>query len=120
MCEIDDSGDRCDVYSVRELRARKQHKCDACDGPIFVGEQYHRHTSLYDGHWSLERSCLPCDGDRSTFARAHRVGLAPSSFADALADCVDEADPEDAKWLPMLEAVRRRRARPEESEARHG
>lgn len=97
---------------MRRVRARKAHRCAGCGAVIAPGETYERFASLYDGSWSVERGCLACGADADKFGEAHGdMSFFPSGFADALSDCVNEEDPEDAKWLPMLEALQSRRER---------
>jgi hypothetical protein len=117
MCEIDD-GERCSVWSERQRRARKDHKCDTCDGMIGGGEIYILHFSVFDGRVSSGRICVECELAREEFASEHGGILwQPESFADALQECIAEGDtyeddagkrtvdPEDARWVAMLDEM---------------
>jgi hypothetical protein len=52
VCEIVDDGERCDVWSEVQRRARKDHVCSCCRRTIKAGEQYTVHFSAYDGYHS--------------------------------------------------------------------
>lgn len=110
MCEID-IDEYADVWNARHVKARKTWTCQGCRAPILPGERYVRVASLFDSEWSVERGCLACDAAATEFGKAHgNMRFFPSGFIDALIDCVDENDPEDAKWSAMLETIRARRA----------
>lgn len=34
----------------KEVKAKKQHKCNFCNGVIMVGEKYYTSTHIYDNH----------------------------------------------------------------------
>lgn len=109
MCSISEPDDYCQVWNWTARTARKTHRCDCCGGTIRPGERYSVLHSLYDGHWDTEKMCVPCDAAEREFGAAHGdISLSPSGFAQALRECVDEEDPEDARWLPVLEAMRAR------------
>lgn len=42
------------------VKARKQHRCDACVRPIEPGAQHWRSAYLYDGTVSTLRLCVRC------------------------------------------------------------
>lgn len=44
-------------------RARKEHRCIYCGGPIIVGEQYAQQTGFYDGAAYRNRFHEECYGD---------------------------------------------------------
>ena len=58
MC--DEADGTCAVWDARGVRARKQHKCMACDEPIAPGSIYHRVDSLFNGMWSHWVHCTRC------------------------------------------------------------
>lgn len=41
-------------------KARKQHRCDACHGPIAVGEQYSRQTGFFAGRAFCNKLHFEC------------------------------------------------------------
>jgi len=41
--------------------ARKEHKCDYCYKPIYMGEKYLRHKGIQDGEWFSLSYCLRCN-----------------------------------------------------------
>lgn len=55
-----DYGDSPDVYAKSTHKARIAHKCYECGRPITPGERYERVASLYDGHWTIARTCCRC------------------------------------------------------------
>lgn len=46
------TGDACEVFHERIVRAGKPHRCDECDAPIPRGTPYVRIGSLFEGDWS--------------------------------------------------------------------
>jgi len=60
MCMIDDA-DMAQVYDSQHLTARKAHTCDECGREIGPGERYNRVRGLWDGHWSVFKTCAHCD-----------------------------------------------------------
>ena len=59
MCG-DPGVDTVTVADTREVRARKPHRCSACDETIRVGDVYKRTGTLFEGKWETERHCLRC------------------------------------------------------------
>jgi hypothetical protein len=57
-CEFD--GDN-DVQTHQVLKARKEHKCDACNETIKPGHKYVLEKSLYDGSWGQVKRCARCE-----------------------------------------------------------
>jgi len=58
-CECDYDYDPPKFYREKVVRARKQHRCTECRGPILVGEVYFRRT----GKWAdvkTYRECALC------------------------------------------------------------
>jgi hypothetical protein len=48
------------AFYVQETRkARKQHRCYECNGPIFVGEQYSHIVAKWDSVETV-KTCPPC------------------------------------------------------------
>lgn len=48
-CECDDDYDAPEFYSETVVKARKQHRCTECFGPIYPGEQYMRRSGKWNG-----------------------------------------------------------------------
>lgn len=121
MCDIDD-GERCSVWSETQRRARKPHRCDACSGPIGIGEIYLVHFSVFEGYTTSEKMCVECEVARDEFADEHNGMLCtPSGMRETLRECISEGtsaddegnavvDPEDARWQAMLDAMAARAA----------
>ena len=53
-----------DIYEIKKTKARKRHECIACRNPIPIGDEYHTHSSLFDGRWTKEKICDPCEAKR--------------------------------------------------------
>lgn len=51
----------CDIWTRKQQRARKNHKCDCCDEPIPRGHIYATHFTLYDGSTEYVKRCLRCE-----------------------------------------------------------
>lgn len=41
-------------------RSRKEHRCDECYGPIFVGEAYERASGKHEGYFFTHNECSTC------------------------------------------------------------
>lgn len=69
-CVITGGGDydQAAVARAATPRARVPHRCGECDAQIDVGERYERYTSLYDGRWQTDLTCLSCVEIRSHFS----------------------------------------------------
>lgn len=59
MCMADDA-DRVTLLSESEPRARKEYKCAECSRTIKIGEQYQSDRYLFDGRFSIHRTCMQC------------------------------------------------------------
>jgi len=49
-----------DCGSGKWPKARKQHKCEYCFGPILVGETYYRFCGIWQGeyqNWAMHEEC---------------------------------------------------------------
>ena len=56
-----DYGEQAQVYQLDTVKAaRLAHKCYECGKPIAAGEPYERTRSLYDGHWTVAKTCCRC------------------------------------------------------------
>jgi hypothetical protein len=77
-----------DIYDETNFRARKDHKCDACDETIRPGDVYTRVFMLYDGEKSHVKRCARCQK-----IHLHLRGLGDSGeqlWPDEELDCGEE------------------------------
>jgi hypothetical protein len=50
-----------DFGNITSPRARKQHRCEYCYGPIPKGEQHKKFVGMWDGdwqYWRMHNECL--------------------------------------------------------------
>lgn len=59
MCMADDA-DRVTLLSSSEPKARKEYRCGECSRTIKVGETYQSDRYIFDGDFSVHRTCLQC------------------------------------------------------------
>ena len=59
MCMIDD-GETCSVWSEREHKAKKQHKCGECSRQIEAGETYVAIFGVFEGDPFHGKICGHC------------------------------------------------------------
>lgn len=52
------------AYVNAVVKARKPHRCYECRGDIKAGEQYHRHSGIWDGEPGRFKVCSECDALR--------------------------------------------------------
>jgi hypothetical protein len=107
MCEIGWDSEL-EYWTHSKRKARKQHVCDGCGGPIRPGESYVHDSWLCDGKWESEKACAACDAVMAQFAAGHDGQPVPSYLAECLRGCINEMDPESARWKPLLEALEAR------------
>lgn len=114
MCVIDNDGECCELWAESHRTARKQHKCDACDGVIAAGERYLNHYSRYDGYENdRAKMCGACEDVRGKFSDSpdHHLIPAPSFLREILEGCIADGDEEsEALWKPAIAAMDQRRA----------
>lgn len=60
-----------DWYSMKEVKARKEHQCCECSEPIVPGQTYENATGSYCGTICHYKSCLPCGRIRRDFCCAY-------------------------------------------------
>jgi hypothetical protein len=48
------------VYNATTPRAKKQHRCTECSGPIAPGEHYERVFGVWDGYAGTHKTCERC------------------------------------------------------------
>lgn len=65
-------GEPLDVDSQRRMRARKEHRCDACKETIERGHFYVRHTLIHAGEVDETLRCLRCDAIYQQLVVIHR------------------------------------------------
>ena len=58
-------GEQPAVCTTKARKARKQHRCEECNGIIPPGELYEYTRGLWDGSWLEFRTCLPCKAARA-------------------------------------------------------
>lgn len=58
-CDYSDA-EPMEFTSVRHPKARKQHTCEECSGPIFKGETYKRMAGKCDGEFMTFAECSLC------------------------------------------------------------
>lgn len=67
------SGECCEVYEERIVKARKEYPCTSCKRGVAIGEQHISIFSVYEGHADRYRLCNRCTQD---FAAIHRHEIA--------------------------------------------
>lgn len=55
-----DYGEQASVYQKKLVCARKAHRCYECPGIIAKGDTHECVRSLYEGRWSIARTCPRC------------------------------------------------------------
>lgn len=68
-------------FSQGVRRARKEHRCCECYGPILWGERYEYSSGVWDGGPDNFKTCEPCAAWRNALAKA-----------DDTCDCVPFGD----------------------------
>lgn len=112
MCDID--LEPCDLWSEKQVKARKPHTCSCCGGAIKPGELYTKHFSKFEGDTTSEKACSACQAMRDEFLEIHKTVGNPGYMEDALRDCIEmeEYEGNDAmakKWRGELDAMSVRR-----------
>lgn len=97
---------RADIFSAVRLKARKVHRCAACELSIRKGDTYVKESSLYESHWSNTKRCERCDlifEHLVTMCRAHGDS---DEWPDPQLDCGHEYrerwDVDPPAWLAAL------------------
>lgn len=60
MCMIDDGDGYVTVLRESKSKARKQHKCGECYRLIDVGEVYLSEATVFEGQFSIHKTCSHC------------------------------------------------------------
>lgn len=108
MCYID--LEPCSTWTETKRTARKEHRCSCCHKTITPGEEYYVHFSVFEGKATTGKICLACFADRAAFGAAHDGMISdPGYFWVMLLDCIADGDPDDSRWLPMRDRIKRQR-----------
>jgi hypothetical protein len=59
-CGYDGDYEPCEFYYEEVRKARKQHRCAECRGPINPGDHYMHRVGKWDGEVSVYKTCQPC------------------------------------------------------------
>ncbi len=60
-CDCDYDYGQPEFFNVLTIkRSRKEHRCDECHGPIFIGESYEKCAGKFDGEMFTHNECLVC------------------------------------------------------------
>ena len=78
------------LYSERDVRARKQHRCCECRISIKAGETYSRVEGLWDGQFSTYKTCTPCAEFRNWLAQMMPRYECGPTFGDLYQYATDE------------------------------
>lgn len=78
-----EGGEHVDVDRQQRIRARKEHRCDACKETIGRGHVYVRHTLIYAREVDVTVRCLRCDAIYQQLVVIHRANNADPSNCDA-------------------------------------
>lgn len=65
--DMDYDGSGPDRHTEKIRTARKTHVCFECVKDIQPGEQYEYASGLWDGEYSIYKTCLDCKSIRDTF-----------------------------------------------------
>ena len=49
------------IANFRTIKARKEHKCHACNERIAPGETYQCDSFLFEGEWNTVKRCARCE-----------------------------------------------------------
>lgn len=90
------------TFYSREIRtARKQHQCEECSGKIFPGEKYEYVSGLWEGSFSVFKTCERCV-DLRTWVK-NNVPCLCWAHGNMLDDCKEAV--EEAAWRAPAETV---------------
>ena len=109
MCDLSDAYEPAEIFRDEWRRARKEHRCGACNGRIMAGERYIAHFQLFEGDASYSKCCSACAEIRGRFADAHEGAItSPEGLSYMLADCVADGDEDSQQWQADIDAMRER------------
>lgn len=95
-------------YSIKNPKARKEHRCCECRGIISAGEKYH----VFSGVWDFAatyKTCEDCEALRSAIIADTKETEDYPAFGE-LYEHIFEGDP---KWVSIFMYIRRKRRAPE-------
>lgn len=52
------------------ITARKEHRCDVCEGKIQAGEKYLKRVGTFEGDFYCSKECLACQPIISEYCRS--------------------------------------------------
>lgn len=111
MCYIDvDSYS--EVWNERVVTARKEHRCDCCQGIIVPGAKYIRHFSIFEGEITSEKLCVDCDGDRQEFSKRHEYWTpSPGATRGLVKECLHAREDFSSMllWARTLKRMEKRK-----------
>ena len=81
--------DPAEFYHSEKRKARKQHKCDECDGVIQSGERYEHVRAKWEGDVGTYDTCARCL-DLREFIMAH-VPCVCWAHGNMIEDCIEAA-----------------------------
>lgn len=68
LSSYDDGDGSAECYDQRIVTAKKLHKCTECGEDIPSGSRYEYTKGLWEGSWSVFKTCLSCREIRDHFA----------------------------------------------------
>lgn len=101
-CEVHDSIDDGPSFSFgKTLTARKEHRCCECKRTIRPGEKYQRDGGLWDGVFTVYKTCYDCLTVRNTFFKGGWVyEMIWSDLMEYISGCDGDLPPSCITTLP--------------------
>ena len=64
-CAVDFSdrsadADPCEFFDITHPKARREHRCTECRGPIAIGATYAKVAWKFEGTFGVDKVCEPC------------------------------------------------------------
>jgi hypothetical protein len=102
MCDCDAP----QAFYSTERKARVQHQCCECFGPIEVGQKYEYASGIWDGRASSYKTCLRCAGVRKWYvAEALPKYECGPCFGELWQDATDHGNSDTVQGLTEAAAV---------------
>ncbi len=108
MCDYD-GGESATLWVKKFPRARKEHRCEACDGMVKPGARYMSLFSIFEGSCATAKCCLPCNRAIERFGKEHGQQPYPTALVETLQECIDWDAESSKRWRPVLRRVLARR-----------